>query len=269
VGHVGAQADEAMFELGSQAMAFPGHSPGNVRAVRVNGVVLSLRTQVVESPLAETLRHYERLCSRTGATLSPYAQIFSHFATRKGVRDSDGYVACIDLAVTGLETIVRKFSRFSETWDLSELGPIRYVYARRAEARPSRDTFVLTLWTEGSLDLSHLLPIAGDDAPGSDLPGVPRPSGAQRILSAKEDGEDAGVFIYLSGSASPGDIERTYRRRLPQLGWTIVERSPGESVQVSGIRMLSAEKGPRLVTLLASTEASGRTMTTILATGRQ
>lgn len=264
---VGAQVDEAMLALGSRVMSFPGEPVAEARTININGASFFLRTQVVEAPLSQAIRHYRSVCTSAHAGSSSHASIMASLATRTGESDSDGYVACIDMGASDLETLVRRMARFSKTWDLAALGSLRYAYLRRAAERPARETFVLTMWTDESVDLARLLPTGDDDAGGSDLTGVPRPPESQRILSAKELREPAGVFVYLVRRTTASELERDYRRQLAELGWAIVERSHGESVELNGVRVLSAEKGHRLVTLLFYPDGTAQTVTTILASG--
>jgi hypothetical protein len=260
-----AQVDAAMLGLGSRAMAFPGSPTDPARVVRVNGIEVSLRTQVVKASLSEVLRHYRSACVSADADPGGYSGFFSALATRMASNDDEGYVACVNITVSDLESLAHRLARFSETWDLADVGPLRYVYARPAYGRPARETFVLTMWADTSVDIRGLLPLGDRDANGSDLAGVPRPKDAQRILSAREASEPAGVFVYLTHRTSAAELERDYRRTLPERGWTIVERDRGESVEVNGVRMLSAERAHRMVTLLAHRGDAGRTVVTLLA----
>ena len=266
---VGAQVDEAMLGLGSRVMSFPGEPVAESRSVNVNGVTFSLRTQVVETPLSEALRHYRGACASSHSDTSSYATIFASLAVRTGESDSDGYVACVDVGADGLGTLAQRVVRFSESGDLAALGSLRYAYLRRAEERPARETFVLTMWADKTVNLRKLLPTGDRDASGRDPVGVPRPPDAQRILSAKELLEPSGVFVYLVRHTSTTDLERHYREQLPKLGWVVVERNPGESVEVDGVRMLSVEAEHRLVTLLFYPGESGRTVVTILDSGTE
>ena len=260
-----AQVDETMLGFGSQAMAFPGAPAEEARAVQINGIEVSLRTQVVNAPLSDVLDRYRSVCTSSTATASGYAAILSSLAVRSASNESEGYVACVDLGGPRIIKKTSRFARFAESWDLGDLGSLRYAYAKRAEDRPKHETFVLTMWADASLDLRALLSFGADDARGTDLAGVPRPQNAQRILSATEAGAPAGVFVYRVRRSSTSEIARQYRRLLSENGWSILERSEGESIMVDGVRLLSAERAHRMVSVLAHHGEDGRTVVTLLA----
>jgi hypothetical protein len=74
----------------------------------------------------------------------------------------------------------------------------------------------------------------------------------------------SGVYTYLASVASGEPIARFYRSALSNSGWDILERGFEESVQVDGVRILSAENAGRLVTVLAHAGASSGTVVTLL-----
>lgn len=259
-----AQLDGAMISLGSRVMSFPGAPATEARTLRINGVDVRLRTQVVAAPLDRVLRYYRRLCASPRANSGVYGSLISSLATRSRITSSDGYVACIETGVGDLETLTERLVKFSKTWDLADVGPLRYAYATPAADRPEQHTFLLTIWADGPVNLRALLPIAGGDAGGVDPSDLPRPPDSQRILSATEMMAPSGVYTYLVKVASPATITRFYRSALAKSGWEILERSSEESLQVDGVRILSAEKAGRLVTVLAHAGASAPPVVTLL-----
>jgi hypothetical protein len=272
-----AQVNEALLELGAQMMQFPG-TDEEAREIRINGVQVSLRTQIVDAPLPEVLRHYERACEERDAGLSEkLAELVSVRTKRssslgaispQGHRsDGNGYVACIDMgSVTqDLEALAGRFVRFAQTWDLQQMGGLRYAYARSDVAGSEQRTFVLTMWADAAFDLRRVLPLGGADAEGRDMLGLPRPRGAQRILSAWEADRPSGIYVYLARGRTIAELDSFYRQELPKNGWTIIERHPGESIRIDDIRMLSAEQGGNLVTVLSHAGEGGQTVVTLLA----
>ena len=248
-----ADVDEVLWGVGSQIMAFPGVHNESVRQLQLNGVRLSFRTQTVEGSLADVLDHYEAVCGTA-------------IATQTAHNDHAGYVACLDIgdSTQDLGAFVNRFVGFSDTGDLQEVGAPRYVFARRVASRSGDKVRLLTMWADSTFDVYRMLPRTGSDAAGRDLPGVPRPPGSQRILSAWEARQPSGVFVYRVAAKSAEELESFYRAELPRTGWTIIERNPSESVRVDGIHMLSAEKDNRLVTVLCRSGEASHTVLTIL-----
>jgi len=259
-----AQLDGAMHGLGSTVMAFPEAPSIEVRTLRINGVEVNLRTEVVEASLPSVLHHYRGVCSSAGSGGGDYGSIVAALATRSGSTDRDGYIACVATRVGDLGTLVERLVRFAQTWNLAEVGPLRYAYASRSADRPEDQTFLLTMWADASLDLHDLLPIGQDDAKGADPEGVPRPPRARRILSATEDSAPSGVFVYLAEVAPAVELMRAYRSALLAAAWNILERSPGESLELSGVRILSAEKDGRTLSMLAHAGDSDATVVSLL-----
>ncbi len=261
---VRAQAHEALLRFGASAMAFPGVTPSEPRALLLNGIAVSLRTQVVDASLTETIRHYQNLCAGGVPTDQWYHGLVSALATRSATSDNDGYVACVLIESWSFSALSARVAKFIETWDVADLGAPRYVYASRASDAPKERTFVLTMWTDGPMNLRNLLPVGRKDAPGTDPRGVPRPTESQRILSATEISEHAGVFSYLVHNRTPTDVERDYRLELTKRSWRVVERGEGEVLEIDGIRILSAELDQRLLTVIAHRSARGGTTVTLL-----
>lgn len=260
---VSAEVDAGLLDFGSRAMTFPGASPSETRLVRINGVGISMRSEVVHAGLTEVLAHYRGVCAHDDEPRG-YMSVLAALATRSVTTTADGYVACVDIGAASLDTLAGKLHRFSETWDLADLGRARYVYAQRAHDRPTSETFVLTMWSSHSLSLRDLLPADGDDALGSDPAGIPRLPNTQRLLSAKEDLEPSGVFVYRALHTSPSDLISVYRQWLRKHAWRIIERNPGESVQIDDIHLLSAERASRQITFVAHANDSGGTLLTLL-----
>jgi hypothetical protein len=121
------------------------------------------------------------------------------------------------------------------------------------------------MWADSGFDLRRVLPVGSADAEGRDMPGVPRPQDAQRILSAWEADRPSGVYVYLTKARTGAELESFYREQLPKNGWTIIERHSGESIRIDDIRMLSAWRGGRLVTVLSHVGEMQETVLTLLA----
>jgi hypothetical protein len=272
-----AQINEALLELGAQMMEFPG-TLEEAREIRINGVRVWLRTQTVDAPLPEVLDHYEKACEKRDAGLSEQLAELVRVHTRRSSSlsaisaqsnrsQSNGYVACMDMGSVpqDLGALAERFVRFARTWDLQEIGGLRYAYARRHVASSGQRTFVLTMWADSAFDLRRVLPLGNADAEGHDMLGLPRPLGAQRILSAWEADRPSGVYVYLARGRTMADLESFYRKELPKHGWTIIERHAGESIRIDDVRMLSARKGEDLVTVLSHVSGARQIVLTLLA----
>lgn len=259
-----AQLDGALLGLGSRVMAFPQAPTSEARTIQINGVEVHLRTEVVDAPLRRVLHHYRGVCSGAGSNSATYGSLVAALATRSGSTDHAGYVACATPGAGDLRTLVERLVRFSRTWNLVEVGPLRYAYATRSADRPDDQTFLLTMWADASLDLRAFLPIGEEDAKGHDLDGVPRPPRSQRILSATEASAPSGVYTYLVEAASTEEVTHRYRLALLERGWVILERNAGELVELNGIRVLSAQKDSRLLSVLAHEVDPARTTVSLL-----
>jgi hypothetical protein len=110
-----------------------------------------------------------------------------------------------------------------------------------------------------------MIPEGHSDAAGRDLAGVPRPLKSQRLLSAWEVDQPSGLALYRVSATAPARLESFYRTELSQLGWQIIERNPGEAIEIDGVRMLSAERHGRVITILSRPDEQGEVLLTILA----
>lgn len=260
--HQTVQADpvEALLRSGAELMEYLGAPQEPVRDLELNGVTVSFRSQTVDAPIDVVLDHYESICAARNAGL------VEQLSAQVARTDDAGYIACLDTGGTarGLPALAQQFLRFSVTGNLAELGGLLYARAHSVSGASGPRTFLFTMWSDGALDLFGMLPSGWDDATGSDVEGVPRPTGSQRILSATETGKPSGLVVYRLRGNSPSDLESFYRAELLKRGWSIIERHPSESISIDGIRMLAAEQGNRLVTVLVEPREASETILTIL-----
>lgn len=258
---VRADMAEVLWGVGAETMAYPGVPPAAARALQLNGASVSFRTQTIAAPLEKVLAHYESVCVRPDAGL---IEQLSMQAARSGAA---GYVACLDMGdgPRDLGSFADRFLRFSETGDLAELGALRYARAHRLSGASGDKTFLLTIWADSAFNLLAMLPASGADGGGSDLVGVPRPPGSQRVLSAWETEQPSGVVVYRVHDRSAAELESFYRTELSKKGWTIIERHPSESISIDGIHMISAEQGNRMVTVLSHPGEASETVLSILS----
>ncbi|MBT8469947.1 MAG: hypothetical protein KJN97_14480, partial [Deltaproteobacteria bacterium] len=223
-------------------------------------VSVSFRTQTIAAPLEEVLLHYGSLCT------GPNAGLAERLSTQSFRSKDAGHVACLDMgdAPRDLGSLADRFLRFSETGDLGALGAFRYVHARRVSGMAGNYTFLLTVWADSAFNVFRMLPTDGADAGGRAVVAVPRPRRSQRVLSAWEVGSPSGFVVYRVPDESAADLVSFYRSELSANGWTIIERHPSESIAIDDVRMISAELGQRMVTVLARSAEAAATVLSIL-----
>jgi hypothetical protein len=108
-----------------------------------------------------------------------------------------------------------KVKRAIETLDSDDLGLRRFFYATRVQGR----THFFTVWAEDGLDANRLMP--DGEAPGADLPGLPRADGIVRTFSIGEVGKPYGLAVYTDAKRSPEELEAVYVEALRNQGWTL------------------------------------------------
>jgi len=277
---VRADVEQLIWDSGASLMQHPEATAGISRRLELNGATISFRTQTIAASLESVLDHYESLCESRDAHLSAALskRLNERSAARKTrsmlravttttARNADsGYVACLDLGSEprDLVALADGFVRFAATGNLREAGVLRYVFARRASSEPGSKTFFLTMSAESELNLHKIVADGDSDAAGRDLVGVPRPLRSQRLLSAWEVDQPSGLVLYRASGTTPEQIESFYRTELLRLGWKIIERNRGESIQIDGLRMLSAEQRDRVVTILSRPGEQETALVTIL-----
>lgn len=252
------------------------------RQLFVNGQRIFFSSGMAPMPPREVLARFEARCEQVDAQLmaqfsevvaehpdAPEARRLESFRPLlREERDGVGFVACLDLGSerADVDVFVQRFRRFRETRDLHDLGDLRYVYVEPASG--DRTHFV-AIWSEGTLRFDQLLPETGD-APGADPEGVPRPPGARRVVSAREDGIDQVATIYQGSELEEGQLESFYRRELPAYGWRILDASDGDPrVRSTGdVRpALVAQRGDEMVWFALSTDAEGRGTAAVITSG--
>jgi hypothetical protein len=103
---------------------------------------------------------------------------------------------------TSTDALMAQLRALSSDLDLSRLGELRVLRAERARG----SLHVVSVRSSGPLPLARMFPRRGD-APGNDLPRVPRPPDARRLLSAYEGGRAPALAIYTR----PGGLEELLR----------------------------------------------------------
>lgn len=268
-----AQLGDNLLGIGESLMEFadPVHSSGP-RALSINGEVVNLTSGSSEEDLMDVLDAFEEVCLRQDAEFrtqidefyrehpdARHRSLMERFrpAIRRmgeGANGSRrGTVGCLDLGTerrTASE-ILDAAHEFNETGDLSRLGNIRYLFAQDADGGR---THYVALWTEGEFHIRNVLP--GDsDAPGAELPGIPRAPDARRSLSAFEVGRDDRFVMYEGSSMTEWELEHFYRTSLAEAGWTIEDAFNEEG---ASSQLVVGMRDGRQVYVSTNTDAYGR-----------
>jgi hypothetical protein len=251
---------------------------GTKRPLRLNGEPIFIASTTEDLSVGAVLDQTEAHCREASAGLvaelenlsaSLRGQLPAHVAGARAagvfreVRGDSGVVACLvrddGEPVGGVAQVTARLAAVVRTGDLAAAGRLRYVFAERTS---SGRTHVVAAWTEGSFNLRALIPAAGQDAPGSDPAGAPRPPGAQRILSADIEGVPYGVRIYDT-TATPADIVKLYDAEMPGRGWEPAFGVPGEGPDQraftrpgADLLVITSRDGER--TLVTLVEMSGK-----------
>ena len=270
-----ADVENMLLGMGEELMAFPGETE-EARQLKVNGAAISLRTQVVSQPVDQVLAHYKATCAKQNAGFAPEKEIALLNApnaaaqeavdeafdlTMHGRTDQAGFVTCLDLAeqAVGYKAFVARALKAVETGDLSDIGQMRYAYAKRSVDDDNK-TFLLTMWTEQGINLYDMFPQGGQDVPGYDAPDVPRPEGTQRIWSAWEEGQPYAANIYNSHKLPVEALESFYHAELPAAGWRLLTTKTSP-IEVDGTQVIGAQKGERVLAFLLRDDKEGPTIT--------
>jgi hypothetical protein len=239
-----AQVNEGMRRLARQLMPYAEQGAVETpRRVVINGETVYLATGLTRDSVTAVLDYYEAQCARRGGRTTETlndgqrAQLagaaFNQLWTQapmggariESMREGDereGYVICVDTGGqrVGFDELTRRLQEVLRTGDLSRWGDLRYAYVTR---RPT-GTRILTVATEGRFNLLGMFPSEGD-APGQDVPGLPRYPGMRRVVSAHEEGQPNGLGMYTV-AAPMAAVRDWYRREMGRHGWQLAEAPP-------------------------------------------
>jgi hypothetical protein len=235
-----AGAEKNMSRFGAQlAKELGAELVGEPQGVSVNGQMLFLAAKETTLSVKSVLDQFDANCvARSGGLREQFAKLpgFEQRALvlpesmrdpgRIGIVRSDAgnadsneteaHLVCIAQPENGggVAGAVARVKEFLATSDVSRLGDMRYVAARKME---DGKTQVIAIWTEGVFNIEAMFPTQGD-APGTDAPDVPRPPAALRRLSAVVPGRPYAIRSY--DSQLPGDqVLAFYDRSLDASGW--------------------------------------------------
>ena len=219
---------EGTLQLGRELESL-GDVLGTTKTVFINGAAMNVSNAITEESPKEVLDRFEALCrahpellerafvdipaALRDRVIAPAEAI--HFGVMRAEANGDGALTCfMDDRPAGVKDLPARLKAFSESWDLSEFGRFRYVYAGGLESGKTR---VRTVWADGAMSLKAMFPAKGDAA-GFDSPVIPRPPGSRRILSATSAQVPFGVHIYDSPENKQA-LRAFYDEQMTSLGW--------------------------------------------------
>jgi hypothetical protein len=247
-----AQLHESLIAFGDQLSSWSnGNLDSKVGHLSINGVLVHKVTASTPLGINDAFDRLEPICTEHGGLEAPESLLKSASSNvtasmLRGVYreqgQTEGVLACIDTGrPLSVGELMRRLDAFVKTGDLSAFGQLRYVMARRDGSATS----LLVLWTDGSMPLLKMFPQTGD-APGHDVPGVPRPGGSQRLLSTSYQGLPYTVTVYRSPKGGTSSLVEWYAKTLGKDGWRVVPAKDGALV---------ARRGKRTLVIRGSTSA--------------
>jgi len=259
-----ARLGESLIAFGDQLSAWTGGKlDSKVGHLSVNGLLMHRVTASTSLGVEDALNRFSSVCSMLGgidgaekllseksAPMSPATRNLLS-GTYRHESGLEGVLACIDSGhPLDVKELPGRLQEFAKTGDLSSVGRLRYVLARR----DGNVTSLLVLWTDGSASLLKMFPSSGD-APGRDAPDVPRPQNTDRLLSASDLGAPYSITVYRSHSSSSGTLPDGYVKALKDRGWHVIESKAGSLV---------ARRGARTLLVRTTRVTSGSTTTSIV-----
>jgi hypothetical protein len=249
LGQLALQGGGALWGLAAQ------HRAQGVQRLRLNGAELSLQSATVDAPLDRVLDEAHHACATRGTGAPP---LLRRLLALDGVVDerssSEGTVACFQReGVFDFADLSARLREAANTGELGPLGRLRLIHARQDDGGR---TAVLSLWSEGELDVTDLFPSAGD-APGSDDPELPRPPGGRRVLSAIHDQIATPLVAYRSPHEI-GDLQGRYAAQLRREGFTVDRPSSSASGSAPEAELWTV-RSAQAVRFIAFVRADGST----------
>jgi len=201
-----AELAERMIAIASPLEQLAGKS-GDETVLELNGARLHVSTASVDADITAVLERFERLCDAHAPLLASQLQHDqgrgSGHVLQQNLGDAGVAVCVTQPRDAGLSELAQYASDYAQTGDLSVFGQLRYLTVRKTGAHASH---VVLAHSSGALRLRDMFPERGDAA-GADLPGISRPHGARRLLSARNLGGGSGMVAYTVQEAA-GSLQR-------------------------------------------------------------
>ncbi len=272
---------EGMLNFGRSLLQYvDGQGLSRTRTLSLNGAQLKFATGTTNDSVETAANFYARACNGRSGGLGDQVHEYlqqaesaqrslgeaatevteTPFTTFKTVTDTEAIVFCLDMGSqrVAMAEFLARLRRATETGDLSAVGGFRYVFISRDTA-PNARTHMVGYWSDGSgaLNLTRMFPPTGD-APGRDVPQLPRPTGLRRTLSAYEVGTAYSYNVY-EGRTPRARVEEQLRTQLVRDGWTLIPlRHPRTREALHGENLLTFERGSANVMYVLG-EDQGRT----------
>jgi len=165
-------------------------------------------------------------------------------------RKQQGFVLCLKQQPGKNRSLGERLAELRRTQDLAALGRFGYIYARQRQEQ----TEFVSVWTGASLRPLRMFP-KGHDAPGSDLPDVPRLSTAERRFSISTTGQQ---MVSYTLQTSVRQAKRLWLSSAIKSGWHL--RNDGHSRLIRTYKnqreliwsFQGAEGSPTQVSILSS-----------------
>lgn len=255
-------------------LASVGDVLGTTKTIFLNGAAMNVSNALTDQTPTQVLDRFEDLCRShpqglaraladvPAALQGEVAKRLPDDTARAGVlraeANGDGALTCfMDDRPFSIKDIPDRIKAFLESFDLSEFGRYRYVYATRVKEGQTR---VLTVWTDGRMPLQQMFPAQGDAA-GEDTTVVPRPPSSRRILSAAAAQVPFGVYVYDS-QLNKEELRGYYDHKMSSLGWT----AANGGVETKNTVVYVADAGNMLYVTLAAKDR--HTLVTAIQTTR-
>lgn len=239
VRQVHAQVDDMAVHFGDELTRVAGEQQisgavdGDFYRVSINGAHANVATAVTRSDVTTVIDELYAGCEKHAdgmaddfkdlrRTVEPGAKHANTgapgFGALKNRVDNDkGYVLCFanghELSSVESVTLLREAM---ETGDLTKVGHIRYITARK---QGDGTTMVVAVWTDSPINVKTMFPEEGD-TPGSDPANIARPNGSRRLLTATVQGAPAAVRVY-EVPMNEDDAMKFYLDVMPKAGFPV------------------------------------------------
>jgi len=206
---------------------------GPAQAVHLNGTTIFAGGRHLDMGVKEFLDRFEQHCEERSAGIEQDLEKLPALRKRAvadewrngrrlGVMrteadDKEGSLSCIvhPEGASGVFDLVSRIAAFMETGDVSRIGHLRFVFAKKNEELGGSD--IVTLWNDGPFNVEQMLANEGD-VPGRDTEAAPRLPDSRRIVSAEVEGVPYALRTYES-SRSLSAVLEFYDHDMPGWGW--------------------------------------------------
>lgn len=264
---VSAGLSEQTLQLGKQLNKFAALS-GSVTQLDWNGQRFSVSTRVLHEPVERVLGRFVVLCSRGTAQLAAEltaqlgpsdvltAGMFQRLLVlRDRPTDQTGTGVCLaGLGEAGLDGLAERVKAFAKSWDISDLGQLRYAFIRKAGPET---THVLLVSSEGPLRLPELVPLDGRDVAGPEVVSGIRPQHSTRILAAAASGSSHVLNAYHVAADARSALA-DYGAQLEDVGYQPLRPQNHQTIEVTpGVLSRTYSRSQHTIVATAQPDTEG------------